>query len=210
MARKLDLLGHRFGKLLVVSKCDELDKTQSVMWLCKCECGSLKKISAMKLRHGGIKSCGCSQYDRTHGLTNTLTYETWSAMKQRCSSEKYRYFRNGIRVCERWQSFENFYADMGEQPVGKSLERRDNSKGYSPDNCVWATTLEQNLNRSITNFIEYGGERLCITHWARRVGLSAACLHRRITKMNWSIEKALTTPRLREPRNQRKQQKDKS
>ncbi len=86
-----------------------------------------------------------------HGKSNTSIYHVWESMKQRCCNPKhqaYRYYGGrGIAVCDRWLSFEKFYEDMSEKPVGLTLDRTDNEKGYSPENCRWATLKEQNSNR---------------------------------------------------------------
>jgi len=90
--------------------------------------------------------------NKVHGRWGTSENNIWKAMRKRCFRVKDpaypRYGGRGITCCERWNTFENFLADMGPRPPGKSLERRDNDKGYSPDNCYWATPLEQARNRS--------------------------------------------------------------
>lgn len=148
----------RFGYLTVIRK--DLAKPSGsgmpIFWLCKCDCGQRTVVPASKLRTGRTRSCGC--YSQSHKLKHghsvggsTLTYSTWCSMLQRCRNENAPGYENyggrGITVCVRWQRFENFLADMGEKPYGLSLDRVDNSRGYGPSNCRWATRKEQANNR---------------------------------------------------------------
>ena len=134
----------------------------------------------------------------THGMSYTPEWHSWMAMRQRChypSSINYpNYGGRGIKVCDRWMnSFEAFYKDMGPRPEGMSLERVDNDKDYSPDNCTWATTPEQGTNQRTNRLITHDGETLTMMQWSRRTGLSKHVIYRRLKK-GWSIEKTLTTP----------------
>jgi hypothetical protein len=116
-------------------------------------------------------------------------------MNSRCNNPKvdqYRYYGGkGIRVCERWKSFENFVADMGLRPAGKTLDRRDGAKDYEPENCRWATKLEQAENRSMAIVLEFEGKKMILAQWAREKGIKYATLLNRI-RSGWSVEKALT------------------
>ncbi len=110
-------------------------------------------------------------------MSGTSIYNAWSAMVRRCTKPKDAAFKNyggrGITVCARWlDSFEAFYADMGEKPSKKhSLERIDNSKGYSPDNCKWATQAEQCRNRRGNRWVEFRGQRMILAEFARHIGI---------------------------------------
>lgn len=123
-------------------------------WLCRCKCGKEKRVLTKHLLSGAIKSCGCYPKRKSHGHTSgrkrTPTYWSWVSMNSRCkpnhSDAKY-YAQRGIKICDRWQSFENFLADMGERPDGTSLDRINNDEIYEPGNCRWATKSEQMLNR---------------------------------------------------------------
>jgi hypothetical protein len=90
--------------------------------------------------------------NKRHGLSATREHATWLDMRNRCRNEKAhnyaRYGGRGITICERWESFENFLADMGTKPKGYSIERNDNDGNYEPGNCGWATRIEQNKNKS--------------------------------------------------------------
>lgn len=119
-------------------------------------------------------------------------------MRERCLnkfSDDYRLWgARGITICERWNSFERFFEDMGERPSLKhTLERLDVNGNYEPGNCVWATALEQGNNKRNNRFIEFGGERLTLAQWGRRLGLSPEGIASRLRQ--WPIEQALTQVR---------------
>jgi hypothetical protein len=133
-----------------------------------------------------------------HGMTGTPTWKSWFSMRQRCTCAYVvayeQYGARGIKVCERWDSFENFLADMGERPEGMTLDRYpDNNGNYEPGNCRWATYEEQSANRRVSVWLEMGGEVLTVGQWAKRVGLNYTTLRRRL-QLGWSPERALNTP----------------
>lgn len=161
--RFIDMTGQRFGRLKVICRANRIGP---VRWHCECQCGNKLEPLADNLRKGDIQSCGClrremcattGERNSTHRYSSNgkirRTYKSWQAMKYRCSSRKYTgwqyYGGRGIRVCKRWQnSFENFLADMGDRPRGKTLDRYPNNDGnYQPGNCRWATAKEQVANR---------------------------------------------------------------
>ena len=133
---------------------------------------------------------------KLHEYWGTRTYVTWFQMKQRCQDKNCtsypRYGARGITVCERWQNFLPFLEDMGERPLGMSIDRIDNMKGYEPSNCRWATTHEQAVNRSTTRLITFNGETLCMAEWARRLGVRINALIWRLER--WDLKRALTEP----------------
>ena len=149
---RLDLIGQRFGRLLVLAHAG-LDSGGRSRWRCLCDCGGLAVVTGNSLRTAHTRSCGCLATDRRrrHGRSESSTYESWHQMKSRCQNPKNKNYRNyggrGIGVCDRWLLFENFLADMGERPDGLTLERKHNDLGYEPGNCTWATAKEQANNR---------------------------------------------------------------
>lgn len=158
MGELVDLVGQRFGHLLVIERRSNNSYGQT-RWLCRCDCGNETIVYAGNLRHGHTQSCGCLQKrlakesHTKHKMCGTSTYNTWGKIIQRCNNKKdtgyERYGGRGITVCSRWLNFENFFADMGEKPEGLTIERIDNNKGYFPKNCYWATYTDQNRNKRI-------------------------------------------------------------
>jgi len=198
----MDIINKKFGRLLVLKK-NGSDKHGKSLWLCHCDCGNEVIIIGQNLKNGVTKSCGCLQKELltkkniTHGMTYTKLYVDWIQMRKRCKNKKNKSYKNygarGISVCKRWDKFENFYTDMGDKPKGLTLERIDNNKGYSPDNCKWATRKEQANNSRHNVIINYKGQRLTMAQWAREIGIKCSTLSRRIQR-HWPIEKALTQP----------------
>lgn len=142
---KIDLTGQRFGRLTVVGRFAETGKR----WGCVCDCGGQAVVVGAKLRSGHTKSCGCLRAivsrakERRHGLSGTRTHNIWQAMRRRCSrpdQPNYKWYGGrGIKVCERWESFDNFLADMGECPEGCEIDRIDGDGNYEPGNCRWVS-----------------------------------------------------------------------
>lgn len=128
---------------------------------------------------------------------DTVEYKAWLDLRYRCnnknSSRYSKYGGRGISVCDRWEVFENFLEDMGERPDGMSIDRIDNDKGYSPENCKWSTSSEQACNRSSNTIISFNGISMTSAEWNRHLGGNDSLVYHRL-KRGWSIEKALTTP----------------
>lgn len=199
-----DLAGRRFGRLIVLQRSENTPYGQAT-WLCRCDCGNEKIIVGNSLSRGITQSCGCLHNERSkeihtkHGMCGTRIHDIWVAMRQRCSNRKQssnkHYIEGNIQVCEEWQSFEPFYewAIANGYRDDLTIDRINNDKGYSPDNCRWATRKAQNNNRRNNHKLTHNGETLTISQWGERTGLDEALIRDRIVKLGWSAEKALTT-----------------
>lgn len=130
----------------------------------------------------------------SHGKRDTKIYQCWHNMKSRCTNKKHPQYKHyggrGIFVCKEWVSFRNFFSDMGDRPEGMTLERKDNNKGYSKDNCKWATAKEQANNRRSNRLIPFNGKRLSLSEWAKNLCIDKSALRLRLKK--WTVERALT------------------
>lgn len=133
---------------------------------------------------------------KNHLISRSVEYSIWQNMKNRCKDlNDKRYGGRGIKVCDRWlNSFNNFFEDMGERPNKQlSLERRDNDGEYSKQNCVWATKKEQASNRRSNIKIEYNGQSMILSEWAKLLNIRYGTLLGRINN-NWDINDAFNTP----------------
>lgn len=206
--KALDLVGQQFARLTVLSRAGSQNKKTT--WLCRCVCGNEVVVKSDNLKTGNTKSCGCQKRDstiatmqatkRTHGRSQTTEYRIWVHIKQRCYNEKNAaysdYGGRGITVCDRWKdSFEAFYADMGPRPDPEmSIDRRDVNGNYTPENCRWATQVEQCSNRRNNHLIEHNGETKTLTQWAREAGLHPTTIRLRL-RNGWTMDQAMTRRR---------------
>lgn len=186
---KTDITGERFGNLVVLGKCDPIPGKKNSRWLCRCDCGRTSIVSRCSLITGHTKTCGDNTHKKgansTHGLSKTRLYQEWLSMKRRClpnSQDSKTYFRRGITVCTEWLSdfiafrswaIANGYAD------NLSLDRVDNDKGYSPDNCRWVPIALQQSNKSNTTIVEYEGQQHCLRTLCEEIGFPYKTAHRR-------------------------------
>lgn len=206
MGRRVEMTGRVFGRLTVIEKTDRRSSSGDIFWRCQCECGNRAEVNGGALRRGESRSCGCLFLEvaaekfrkllTKHGKSGTSTHTVWMGMKQRCESpgaSKFAiYGGRGIKVCDRWQSFSNFLADMGERPPGMSIDRIDPDGDYEPGNCRWATQLEQQNNRRNNRMVLVNGERMTVSMAARSAGLKPDMVMQRL-KRGLSIEQALVS-----------------
>lgn len=197
-----DLSGRRFGIITVLKflKRKKIPSGTRGYWLCKCDCGTERGIAGTSLRAGRTKSCGCvnllgkprrsgpNRKINYHGLSRTSPiYRIWSEMRRRCLSEKSLlypdYGGRGITICERWDNFQLFHHDMiGAWKAGLSLGRINNHRGYSPANCCWQTSKEQNNNQRGNRLIRIGDETKTMAQWLEHYGISANCFYNRLKR----------------------------
>lgn len=196
----MNLTGYRYGRLTVVNR---VVNSKPPRWECACDCGAKVEKSQMDLRSGDTKSCGCLRKDSNanrnhiHGHSCrqnvTTAYKKWKAMRNRVANpdEGKNKCYLGITIDPAWGDFSVFLRDMGEPPKGYSLDRIDNAKGYSKDNCRWVPLCDQ--ARNTTRNVFHNGVH--ISEAARQAGLPTNVVFDRINKLGWTIERALSTPK---------------
>lgn len=180
-------VGERFG-LIVVKRMLPRRRV-----LCLCDCGREFEARANNVTGGRTKSCGCRR--GIAGVSgDERTRNTWKGMRYRCENSNDSDFPNyggrGICVCERWQSYENFLADMGYRPDGYSIERIDVDGDYEPSNCMWIPHNEQGRNQRRSRRLTYQGRTECVAVWAKLVGLTEGAVRGRLAS-GWSVEEIL-------------------
>jgi hypothetical protein len=199
--------GLRFGKLLVLKQAPTritgTTRNRSYRyWYCRCDCGVEREVREQNLKAGKCNSCGCevgktaSVFHRKHGGAGTTEYKSWWMMLSRCynkANKKYKYYGGrGITVCDGWRnSFENFLGDMGPKPSkNHTIDRFHNDGNYEPNNCRWATAMQQNSNRRTVVMIALEEEMVCLSEFCRRLNLVYPTTLRRI-HTGWTVEEVL-------------------
>ena len=205
-----DRIGQKFNRLTVLSVFSKGYRNEECRWvparlLVQCDCGTVKDVGASSVTSGGTKSCGCLDRETvirrntTHGMSSLPEYKLWKDMWARCTNPNnkffHRYGERGITVAPRWNDFANFYADMGPRPSKThSIDRKENDEGYSPDNCVWATPVEQANNRSSSRLVTFQGRTQTLTQWCRERNMSLQTVTSRIDTGGWTLEMAFSLP----------------
>ena len=216
MGKFIDLTDQKFGRLTVVERVGSTNHG-AAKWRCVCECGKETVVIGEELRKGDVISCGCyareiarktateniAGKNKTHGLAGTPVYKEWVEMKRRCQNSNDTSFANygerGITVCDRWRdSFDAFYKDVSTLPNfgkdGYTLNRIDNNGDYEPNNVEWADDIAQANNRRSNRCYYYAGERYTIAQLARAYNIPYRKLYKRLTILQWNIERAINTP----------------
>jgi len=190
--RMRDITGHRIGLLQAVKFLGT--NGRRAVWLIRCDCGIEKQMQLRRFLADGVTSCGCRKDDhkrmprpelRTHGLSKHPAYAVWRSMRDRCRLPTHhaydRYGGRGIAVCERWRTFEMFWEDMGPTyQAGLTLERKDNDKGYNPENCVWETRLAQAHNTRANITLETPWGLMTAGEAADKAGINRTTIYYRI------------------------------
>jgi hypothetical protein len=187
-----DLTGHKFGRLTVIKENGR--KHNRIAWLCKCDCGNEITLTSNRLLHKeGTKSCGCIRKETAtenatkHGHSNDRIYKIWLGIKKRCfnkNDKNYdRYGGRGIKLCERWLDFMNFYNDMIDTYKDDlTIDRIDYNGDYEPNNCRWITPKEQLSNYSKNVFITINGETDTVKNMCEKYNVPYDCTVRRIKR----------------------------
>lgn len=192
----IDLTGQKFNKLTPIKY---LGKSK---WLCKCDCGNVTEVQRGHLQNGHTKSCGClthkpNKNNLKHGLCNTRLYNIYRGMKQRCYYDKHSHYKDyggrGITICKEWlHDFQAFYDWSVTHGYDDNLtiDRVDNNKGYSPDNCRFVSNFEQQNNRRDNVYLTYDNKTLSIRDWAKELNVNVKTLYTRKFK-NWNVKDVL-------------------
>lgn len=198
MGKKIDMIGRRYGRLIVESEVGR-SGSGSIRYLCKCDCGKEKEVDGTLLRNGQSKSCGCYNYDVITKYGNAVykekLYSVWNSIKDRCRNKNNKAYKNyggrGIRICQEWENdynafktwaYENGYSDR------MWIDRIDNDGNYCPSNCRWATAKEQARNKRTTHKIRYKDKYICLTDAAELSGIKFATLKRRLD-LGWTQDR---------------------
>lgn len=202
---KADYAGKKFGLLTVIKECGR-NKSNGVIWLCRCECGNYHKARSNSLKNGITTSCGCKTHEKlvarlsSHSMSRTRLYKIWQDMKTRCNNPNtpyyFKYGGRGISVCEEWNDFEPFrdWSLVNGYMDELTIDRIDVNGDYTPSNCRWISNQKQQYNKRTNRMLTLNGKTQTATEWANELGIKLNTLLSRIDNYHWSVEKALTTP----------------
>lgn len=202
---RMDLTGMQIGYWHINGPAPPLFDSRGhtiTMWDCTCKCGTRKIVRDIEIRRGCSTSCGCynREISTTHYETGTRLYEIWHGMKQRCNNpnnkDAHNYCDRGIEVCTDWNNnyelFRDWAIDNGYSD-DLTLDRIDVNGNYCPENCRWATAIQQGRNTRVNHLLSYNGKTQTIADWADEVGMNYYTLAKRIAQ-GWTVERAITQP----------------
>ncbi len=202
MGQFVDIKGRRYGRLVALYPTDKRAKSGAVVWAFRCDCGMVKEISSGSVKSGMTKSCGC--LEKPHGMSQTRLYNIWVNMRQRCKNdgkpEHDNWGNRGISICDEWNDFLKFqsWALANGYQDTLTIDRVNNNKGYSPDNCRWASYKDQALNTRANRYIVINGESKTVRQWCEILkNVSPRTVYRRVREYGWTYEKAITTPAIK-------------
>lgn len=211
MGKLADLTGQRFGRWVVLRR-DGIDRFGNSTWVCQCDCGKEKIVTAPALKSGASQSCGCLRTEMSQISIQKLhaakkisyprvrrLYSIWRKMRNRCYNSLNSSFRDyggrGIDICAEWANFYAFqdWALSHGYAANLTLDRIDVDGDYCPDNCRWVTMVRQERNKRNTIYLTYKGEKRPLADWADTIGVKWKTLYSR-WKRGWSDERILNTP----------------
>lgn len=197
--------GQRFGRLLTIKRAADAVTSRGIKlkcFDCVCDCGNLVSVRAGCLNSGNTRSCGCFHKEELrkrltrHGMTGTRVFNAWLDMRKRCLDKSHSTYPNyggrGITICDRWLTFENFLADMGTTPDGRTLERKEVNGNYEPTNCTWATHKEQMRNTRRTFHVTLKDRTQSLAAWCEEKKLNYKTVIYRLRYLGWPAERALS------------------
>lgn len=204
-----DLSNKKLGRLLVIKRVEN-SRFSTTRWLCKCDCGNELIVFGCHLRSGHTRSCGCiskeiirqAEHKPKHGLIKTRIYKIWNGIRNRtniktANKEMYKnYSGRGIKICDEWKEFINFYnwSMANGYKENLTIDRIDNNGDYEPSNCRWTTWKKQQNNKRNNVIIEFNNEKHTLEEWNDKKGFTKGLIRNRLRR-GWSIERALNTPK---------------
>lgn len=199
--------GQKIGECIYLYDVESTsDWRRKALFMCNCGAEFISVVT--KVKSGYTKSCGCHRINtivalnKKHGRSKTPEFNSWVCMRQRCNNPRHKRYADwggrGISICPKWDTFEQFFKDMGEKPSpSHTLERKDNNKGYCKENCIWGTKSEQDNNRRSNVIIEFKGEQKTLMQWTKELNLPYKLTNNRIRQLGWPIERAFRNPKPR-------------
>lgn len=174
---------------------------------CSCDCGNVKVVNLNDVKSGKTKSCGCKKAlsNTSHGMCKTPEYNSWRNMIKRCYNSDHSAYKNyggrGIKVCDEWKSsFMSFYRDMGKRPERTTLDRIDVNGDYNKENCRWASTKTQNINKRNVKSLSHNGVNRTVREWYEYFEMSKKNVKyttflSRIVRLGWSLDESVAGKR---------------